>query len=363
MNKILLLPVALGMIFFLATCEKKEREKVPDAGRLVKTILLSAMDQGINRSYPGRVSASQKVDLAFEVVGRLIELPIYEGKKVQKGQLLAKLDARNYQHNLAQEKAKYQQTQASHERYRLLLQSANVSQAEYDEKLASFLIAKANVAIAAKALEDATLTAPFTGLIAKKYVDNFQFVQSKQPIVSVQDVSDLEIIINVPERDISQAREIERFKIKATGKEAIGNVRFTTMPGREFPVSVKAFKAEADPRTQTYEVTLLMPSPERAIILPGMTADVTLRFVSPDSHTFRIPVHAVSTDIQGNHYVWSVDMTAMTVKKQLITVGEMSGDNILVLSGLKVGERIVVAGVAYLRAGMKVRLLTGKIGK
>ena len=355
--------MVLGIIFALTTCEKQEKPKAPDEGRLVKTILLSAMDQGINRSYPGRVSASQKVDLAFEVAGRLIELPVYEGKKVEKGELLAQLDSRNYENNVAQEKAKYQHAKASHERYRILLKSANISKSEYDEKLAGFRVAKANLAIAEKTLEDATLKAPFAGLVAKKYVDNFQFVQSKQPIVSVQDVSDLEIIINVPERDIAQAREIERFKIAETGKEAIGNVHFTTMPGREFPVSVKEFKAEADPRTQTYQVTLSMPAPERAIILPGMTADVPLRFVSPDSHTFRIPVHAVSTDTQGHHYLWLVDPTSMRVKKQQVKVGEMSGANILVLSGLNVGERIVVAGVAYLRAGMKVRLITGKIGK
>ncbi len=101
-----------------------------------------------------------------------------------------------------------------------------------------------------------------------------------------------------------------------------------------------------------------MKAPEGVRILPGMTANVTLYTLlgKGTGEQFVIPAVAVFADDAGNSNVWVVDEKTMTVHKQKVTTGELTGtDSIRILSGLRSGQKIAVTGVDQLREGMKVR--------
>ncbi len=125
-------------------------------------------------------------------------------------------------------------------------------------------MAEARANIATKALDDTHLRPPFTGVIANTFADRFENVQAKQSVLSLQDISSVEVEVSVPEKRVVRALEDKgKFRFAAT---------FDYLPDREFEVSVKEFSTEADPVTQTYTATFAMPAPDDVLIMPGMTA-------------------------------------------------------------------------------------------
>jgi RND family efflux transporter MFP subunit len=226
--------------------------------------------------------------------------------------------------------------------------SKAVARAEVDQKRTAMEVARSSFAAAKQDAEDTRLTAPFAGVIARRHVENFQNVQAKEPIVSLQNVDELEIVIHVPERIMRSAP-----------RRAAGYAQFDDVPGRRFPVSLKSYSTEADPQTQTYEVVLRLTRPQDVTILPGMSAEV-LPGDAPDNaarSSVAIPLNAVAAGPDGTPRVWVVDPDTDRVAARAVSVGAVQGSDIIVLDGLQIGERIVTAGLGHLREGMWVRPL------
>ncbi len=166
--------IACAATLLLAACgEKPEQETaLPDYPKLVKTVIFQ-QEGGV--SLLGRVDAVDKVDLAFQVNGPLVELPVLEGQRVKKSDLLARIDPRDYDNVLAAAKAKLDEAQRQYERYAQLIKTRTspVSQAEVDQKKADYEIARSVADQARKDLDDTYMRAPFNGQIAARYVDNY----------------------------------------------------------------------------------------------------------------------------------------------------------------------------------------------
>jgi RND family efflux transporter MFP subunit len=135
---------------------------------------------------------------------------------------------------------------------------------------------------------------------------------------------------------------------------------FAAAPGRQFPLTIKEYATRADPRTQTYQVTLQMPRPKGINILPGMTATVhgSPPVEQKGDDRFVVPAIAVFADEAGTSHVWVVDKDTMKVHKRKVTSGDLTGtDSIRIIDGLRPGEMIAVAGASQLREGMQVRAM------
>lgn len=345
------------VIMFLLAClsvscgRKKEEAPEKEIVRPVKTMTVSAATEGMDREFPGKVRANQRVDLAFKVAGPLIKLPVKEGIFVKKGQVIAQILPRDFKTALAEAKANELEARQQHQRYKDLYIKKQVSKADFDKTKRAFDVARSKVADAENALDDTYLRAPFSGIIARKYVDNYQDVQAKEPIVSLQDVSILEVLVDVPENTMVQLREEHK-------GSRIAEAEFSAAPGKKFELTLKEFSTEADPQTQTYRVVLQMPAPQGLNILPGMTATVTGTVIKYDDEVatgFYVPVNAVFADKSAKSFVWLVTAETMTVTKKEVRIGNVKGGEINITDGLKSGDTIVVAGVNYLQPGMKVR--------
>jgi len=344
--------VAAGVyaVFFLGG-NKEEIEEVPS----IRPLKMMTVGQSIPaqiRKYPGKVAAMDKVTLGFQVDGPLIELPINKGQEVKEGDLLARIDPRDFQNRFDSARAELEQTSTQLERIKKAAESGAISQTELTNAQAAFERAQANFKIAQKALEDTKLLAPFDAVIANTFVDNFQNVLAKQDIVTVQKIEDVLIEVNVPEERILRAKE-------KRGQYHFVAV-FDSLPGREFEVKLHEYTTEADPLTQTYLITFSMPVPEELNILPGMTATIWEYPIQKGDQTgiFLLPIDAVPVDDSGQYFVWKAekgDSDVYTVHKQTVKAGAMEGDSIQVLSGLSQGEIIAATGVHMLREGQKVR--------
>ncbi len=337
------------LLVFIACKGDKDVEPAPIV-RPVKTMVLEASGEA-GFTYPGTVQGTQRSNLSFRVSGPLIELPIREGNWVQKGQLLARIDPRDYQIALAQAKADYVEAVADYNRYQELYERDAVALADLDVRRAKRDVAKARMDDAAAALSDTYLKAPYSGYVGARYVVNYEYVQAQKDILSLQDISKVEIVVDIPENLIAKARK----------DKPIGELyaTFKTLPGKQFPLEIKEISAQADPRTLTYRVTFIMPQPKEINVLPGMTAQVHATGSAPVNEEypkFIVPAYAVLAMNDGSQSVWVIDQKDNTVHQRKVKVGRVTGEEgIEILEGLKPGEMIALTGVITLREGMKVR--------
>ncbi len=321
----------------------------PEVVRPVVARQVASSDAFDDRWFPGRAKATREANIAFEVPGRLIERPVEVGNVVEKGQLLAKLDPRDFVNSLNQARAIGDRTEAYRDRIALAAQSGAVSRQDLTDAEAEFEAVAAEVEIRAKALQDSELYAPFDGTVASIPVENFENVQAKQVIVRVLDTSKIEMVIDIPESAISNAPYVKSVRI-----------RFTAFPGREFPARVVEISNEASEATRTYPVNLLMEQPEDIKILPGMAGEANATVELPgaphDSEALEVRLSALVTDDNEGSYVWVIDPETQTVSHRDVELGDTTSRGILV-RGLTRGEWVAIAGTSTLREGQKVRIV------
>ncbi len=342
--------IIISCIFLLLGCEDKSTKE--ESVRFVKSAQLGDIKTQREKNYPAIVSATQKVELAFQVPGQLIKFPVAKGQVVVMGDVLAELDPRDYQHTLDEKKALLEQTTKDYARFQELLRTNSIAKVRVDAKKADFKVAKAQAARAQKSFDDTKLKAPFDGIVADKFVENFENIKAKQPIVNLQDISFVEFIINAPEQDVFHIDDITEVSADKLGP-IIGNIRLESLPNKSFPVHLKEYATEADPNTQTYEITLTMENPDNINIFPGMTATFIPEITSETKDTYLVPVTAVFPGENNQNYIWVISDDG-TVKKIPVEVGPMENDYIQIHTSEKKGTSIVTAGTAYIQEGMKV---------
>lgn len=343
--------MAVG-VFLLPGCSEPPPE-APEVVRPVKIQIIGDTSMVGRREYPGTVRATQNAEMAFEVQGKITEFLVREGDIVIEGDVLARLDDRDYQAQLKAAQADLRKAQSDLNRSLSIFKqdSGAISQQTIDSDRKSVEVAQARLEVSEKAVEDTVLVAPFPGRMARKLVEDFQNVQAKQPVLILQDNSTLEVEVNVPERDVIRGQserppdEINRRLDPA--------VIISALPDRHFPALIKEFATVADPVTRTFAARLTFDNPRDVTILPGMTARVQVTM--DRDRAWSLPVTALQADDTGKPFVWKVDPQSMTVSPVAVVPGDMAGDLVRIESGLEQGDQVAVSGVAQLREGMKVR--------
>lgn len=356
------IPIIVGLLLFGAGVYSvfmvdwsSEPPPQPEVIRPVKSAVVGMGVSETSVTFPGRVKAAQAVDLAFDVSGQLSELPAEEGMEVKKGDVLAKLDDADFKNDLAVAQAEMQRAKAQFERVSKAAETDAVSQQEVSNAQAAYDAARAQVNIKQKAVRNTELRATFDGVIGNTFVDNFETVQSKVPILSLQDISSIEVEVNVPERRMIRSQQ-------ANKPQAELFVVFDYLPDERFSATLLNIAADADPATQTYQATVGLPQPENVNVLPGMSASVIAELPAEriaDAQTIMVPVESLGIDPTGQYFVWKLDGEGDTFKVSRVEVqqGALNDFGIEILNGLDTGDRIATAGVNSLKEGQQVKLL------
>jgi membrane fusion protein, multidrug efflux system len=412
-------PFVVCMLVLASACTRQASPQ-PDLARPVKTMVVAAGEGLHVRSFPGKAEASKKAELAFQVSGLLVKLPIKEGQNVAKGELIAQLrqdefEARlkSLQGQLDQARATLRALQAGdrpEQRLRLeaqvraaaaqlanartennraqqLIRSNAISRADADRARTTYQVAQEDHKAALQMLEkgtiareedieaqegvvrglegavveaniqlaDCTLRAPYDGVIAKRFVEPNQNVKATEPVVKFQDVDEIDVAVDVPESVMAfDLRSADIVELVA---------EFSAVPGLRFPVQIKEVAQRADPITQTFRVRVTMKAPPDNQVLPGMTATITATFRRATILGSRIlvPISAVFKEDSGGQVAWIIG-TDGKVSRRPVKTGAPSGGQLEILEGLEPGDRIAIAGVPFLREGMKVRELGDALG-
>jgi multidrug efflux system membrane fusion protein len=421
-------PCAIGLLLAvcLLGCREGEQAAPEEGARKVRLLTLGSSGLPAGKDFPGRAEPSREAELSFRVSGPLLERPAQQGAAVQQGDLLAKIDPRDFatrvkntasqldQAGIELKRMKAgarpeeilqlessQQARASEltvvqtrlDRFKELLDKGVISQQEYDQVKAEYDVARANLENAVQELEvgragareedvqaqeakidgleaqlheaeaalsDTELRAPFSGVIARIYVESFEDVQAKQAIMSIQDISRIDVKVHVSENDIG--RGIEGRSIDEAAQALEADATFGSLPGKVFPLKVKEYQTEADPQTQTFEIVLQMENPPGHPVMPGMNATVRRRNTAASEQAggegYMVPVESVFADAQGNQCVWVVDPATQCVSRREVKSDLIAEGQIRVTEGLETGETIVTSAANMLSDGMKVAQMT-----
>lgn len=348
-----------GITLFAAGCSKP-KETVA-ATPPVKIFQLPASHEAPFRSFPGEVSALENARLSFDVSGRLTDFPVYDGRIVQAGDLIGRLDQGDFRAALDSARARFTAAQQEFERAKTLRQRNVIAQNELDRHREARDVSEAALRTAQKALDDTQLFAPFKGRISERLVRNFQNVRAQEPVVLLQNVTSLEIDVQIPE---SLMALVNRDTSAAEARKLVeARAEFAALPGEQFPITLRSFATRANPSSRTFLVSFDLTPPDDRNILPGMTSTVQLRFRNPNGTPiiepgiYEIPVRALGTDA-GQTWVWRWNAQTGIVSRVPVEMLGLVGEFVQIRAiDLKPGDELVASGVRFLSEGATVRRL------
>jgi len=355
--------IAIAALGLGACTEEPERTRPP---RRVFTVRVGDASGLVERAFPGRAKAVQEVNLSFRVTGPLISFPADIGAEFHTGDVVARIDPQDYETALRTLQGQLEREQARAKRAQQdLTRDENIfnedpgaiSQAAIDRSRqavdstnAGVRSMEASVNNAEHRLSYTYLKAPFDGVVVETYVENFETILAKQPILRLLDPSRIEFVVHVPESLISYTPYVENI-----------DVTFDVLPGTKVSARIKEIGKEATQATRTYPVTLIMEQPEGMEILSGMAGNAVVTSQLPEEARevgIEIPSTAVfSRGDLNNSFVWIVDKLSTTISRREVELGQLSRFGILVRGGLEPGELVVAKGVHSLEDGQLVRII------
>lgn len=344
------LALALAAPLLLAACFDDAQAEGPDDAAIptVRLATVGAAEAVDSRRFVGRIEARSTVDLAFQLNGEIVDLPVRQGEVVEKGAIVAALDTEGYALALRRAEATRDLARAEFARARDLVERGAAPEARFDQAVADLALAEVAVDTAARDLDLTVLHAPFDALITRRLVDAHAYATPGAPVVRVQDVTEMRVTISVPEDLVFLARAPETFTAAA---------RLTAIPELVFPLELREFVTEADTVAQTYEVTFAVTGERDPRLLPGMTATVEIRAAVAGGAGVDVPLGAVDPNGSDGFQVWLFDPETRTVAPRAVTLGLPGEATVPVLDGLEPGARVVAAGVQRLVSGQRVRPL------
>ena len=368
-----ILTLSLGItVAFIAGCsddtssQQTTAEQAPVRG--LRTVVVRTAESAIERVFPAVLDPAETTDLSFELSGRLQNLTLSVGQRVEKGTIIAKLDDTQYQTSVANARSALREArvQASlarkeMERKLALRERGVASQATADNAIADHESKLARVEQAEQDLENrnedltkTVLRAPFDGIVSSVPATSFTTVSAGQTIASMYSATKYETSFSVNFDTVNQLQ---------VGKPAV--VRLSAMPDVQIAAEVTELGDKAN-SVSSFPVTVTLTE-DHPLTKAGMAVEVAIEFMLQGQLGYKLPLSAAINDtpitqtarpnqiIPMNVYVF--DPETSTAKRRQVKLAGVRDNQLLIVEGLKAGERVASAGVSFLSEGMKVKLL------
>lgn len=335
MHKSLLL---LAITSALSGCGK-ELPPVPEPeSRPAKLFTVSVGNAQFERNFPATSEAGDKAVLAFRVPGQMQSIDVLSGQMVKKGDVLASLNPDEYTLLAKQAEAQFRLADVQYQRYKKLRKDKVVSEQDFDQAKANHNSAKATLEQAKANLRYTKLVAPYDGTISIVPAEEHEFIAAKQGVMNIQTNQLMKVIFQLPDHLLNKF---------ASGVNLTATMTYDAFPNNQYELIFQEVDTEADPKTGSYKVTMIMERPADVGILPGMAGSVHVAVESTGAT--QIPQSAL-IEQDGNTYVWRVDSDGIVSQAQV----ELN-DRRQVQDGLNEGDQIIVSGVSGIEPGIKVR--------
>jgi len=296
----------------------------------------------------GSVSTKQNLVIYPEFSGVLNRVYVKEGEKVNKGQILAKIDDGGLSQQLAQLKIQADLAKTTFERQQRLWDQKIGSEIQFLQAKSAYEAQQQAVNQLEQQVGKTIVRAPFSGTIDDVITDQGSVVGAGQsPLIRIVNLDDMYIETEVPERYVTDI---------VKGKEV--KVEFPVL-GKEMDAQVRQAGHFINPANRTFKVEIAIPNND-ASIKPNLTAKLRINDYTNEK-AILIPQSIISENAEGQQYVYTIiDKTddKATVKREIIETGKTQGDYIEVLSGIKNGEEIIDEGARSVKEGQEVKILS-----
>lgn len=292
----------------------------------------------VELTYPAEavIEAVKQATVAAQVQGRVVDVRVDAGQSVKRGELLMRIDAREFAENAAAAQALYIQAKANFERTKNLYAQKFVSSAALDKAEADYKAAEANLGASGATFSHSSVTSPISGIIAQRHTELGELATPGKPLVTVYEPGSLRVVASIPQYRVAEIRKNGKAKL-------------------EFPEAglwLDATRVEilptADARSHTITARLYLPARVEGVF-PGMA--VRAHFVTGASQKLTVPPQAILRrgEVTG---VYVVDAQKVPHLRQ-VRLGEMLGNGELeVLAGLAAGDTVSLEPV---KAGIQLK--------
>ena len=348
--------------FFALKDEASDVSLAPASHREIPVQVEVVRPRQISRSLilPGIVKPESRIELGFRVDGFLARFAVDEGERVEAGDVIAELDLADLERAvglaravLGRARAQRKEADSVLERQSRLLEARSTSLQNHDRARAAAEVARSGGRRAQLELEDAqdrlrdgTLLAPIAGYIERQLIDEHERVSVDSPVLILTAFDLVKVRAAVPDGSAARVR---------LGEPA--SVRAPAFPDRSFPGEISEIDVAADAETRTLPFEVTVPNPDLAL-RPEMVVEVevggekTVR-----AHT--VPLTSVLREIGREPFCFVVRERdgIERAERRLVVLGSVYRDRVVVSSGLRAGERLVVRGQHFLTAGDPVRIV------
>ena len=340
--------VAIGLVKFFqiraAIAAGMAWQPPPEA---VTTIVARDEQWSATLSAIGTAEAVNGVVVSADLPGIVDDIDFDSGRAVRAGQVLVRLDTRQERAQLAAAEAQRDLAQLNLKRANQLLEKGVVAQAEHDRIAAEASTADARVGEIRAAIDRKHIRAPFAGVLGIRQINRGQYLSGGDAVVPLQSMDPIYVNFSLPQQDVAA------LKVGADVRVSGDSVSAGPLMGR-----ITAINSVIDAATRNVQVQATLRNPAGRL-RPGMFVDVQVVLGGRHS-VIALPASAIHYAPYGNSVFVVGDMKGPKgekyrgVRQEFVKIGEGRGDQVAVLSGLKVGEEVVTSGVFKLRNGAAV---------
>lgn len=290
----------------------------------------------------GNIIPAEEVDLSFETSGKVVAIYFAEGAKVQKGELLAKINDKPLQAQLKKLETQVPLAKDRVYRQKKLLEKNAVSQeayesvmTEYDKLMADIELVKSNIA-------QTELYAPFDGVIGLRQLSEGAYATPSTKVAKLSHVDALKIDFSIPEAYANEVKEGTNIVFRLSDNMGIT---------REYDAQVYAVESTIDTDTRTLSVRALFDNQKQGLI-PGRYTSVTIKR-REIADAISVPSQAIVPEMGRNIVYVYRNGKAQPVE---INTGIRTEARVQAIEGLHVGDTLITSGVMQLRTGSPVSI-------
>jgi membrane fusion protein, multidrug efflux system len=343
-----LLPVSLVLVAALAGCsggpaptESAATASKPADSLPVETARVTEGELTARYAATATLQAEHDARLISEVPGTVLELLVEEGAHVQKGQLLARVDAAHSRLQLREAEADLQRRRNDVERGEKLLARKLIAATTQDQAESDFAVRRAEVNLARVVVDKSEIRAPFDGVITRRWIKKGQLLAAQDPTFDIADFAKLRAELRVPERDavaIAAGQSVD-FTVDALGS-------------RHFEAKVERVSPIVDRDSGTVKITVQIDNRDRSL-RPGLFTRMDIAFLHVANAVLMPKAAVLGSGSAEMAYV----IENGKAHRQAIRTGYDSGSRVQVIEGLSVGAEVVITGHASLNEGALVEVL------
>ena len=332
--------IALAALALASCAQKKNNQEAADKAaqpvrQAVKVLPAALQNVRQDGSYSATIQANAINNIAPQRGGRIQKINVEVGDFVSAGQILAEMD--RVQLDQAQLRLVNAETELG--RLKQLYEQGGLAQSDYEAAELNYKVSKSSYD---NLLENTILRSPINGVVTARNYDRGDMYGMASPIFTVQQIVPVKILVGISEADYTKVRKGDRITLSVDA-----------LPGKTFSGSVRRIYPTVDPMTHTVNIEVQVPNQNREL-RPGMYAKVNVNFGS--SRNIVVPDAAVvRLQGSGQRNVFVVE-NGVAVQKA-VSLGRHFDGQYEILSGIEVGEMVVVKGGSSLTNGANVEVI------